>query len=438
MRRSAVRAGLAAALSVGLLGLGGCVKLGLVTASTNISRQEAARPPISFIPTAPSFGPSLAESPREYWTETEAPALRAAFEQNVYGPVPKELKGHEAGRRVVDADFANGAGVLEEVAIRVGEAPDAPVFRVAIAFPKSASAEHPAPLILGEMFCANIGAMGTDKLTPPGPGGRDCRNSGTEARIIRLIFGKYIIESPVEMILKRGYAFAVFHPGEVASDSQELAPSQLDRLGAMLPPDRKPQGVIAVWAAAFGWVLDVMDQDKRLEPAHTAVYGHSRDGKAALLAAAFDPRIDAVISHQSGKGGATLTRSFAGESVKEITASYPHWFAPAYAAFADKEEAIPVDQHQLIALVAPRPILLGNGWKDVWSDPNGSFRAALGAEPAYELFGEKGLAQMSMTDTAHYGAVDFYIRNGGHGVRQIDWEHFLDFCDRWFKQDAHP
>ncbi len=90
-----------------------------------------------------------------------------------------------------------------------------------------------------------------------------------------------------------------------------------------------------------------------------------------------------------------------------------------------------MDQHQLIAMMAPRPVLLGNGWRDVWSDPNGSFRAALGAEPVYKLMGVDGLTQTGIGDTKHRGEIDFYMRPGAHGIRVIDWDYFLDWLDRW-------
>lgn len=419
------------AAGAAVLALGGCVRLGLNTASTNIAKQEAARPAV--LAAMPGDGPVTS---REDWTNRRVPALRAAFEKEVYGPVPIGLKAHQGARRVVDEAFAGGKGTLEEIDVLLGPNDNGPKFRVALATPKGASAEHPAPLILGEMFCGNPGAMGSDKLSPPLPGGRDCRNSGNEAGMIRLIFGKYIIEAPVEMILDRGYAFATFHPAELAPDDATLAPIALENLGRLLPPERRPTGVIAVWAAAFGWSLDVLDTDPRIDAKRTAIFGHSRDGKAGLVAAAWDDRIEAVLSHQSGKGGGTLTRSYAGESVAEITKAYPHWFAPAYAAYAKNEAAIPVDQHSLVAMIAPRPVLLGNGWKDVWSDPNGQFRAAQGAEPVYELFGVKGLTQTGMKDTKAIGAIDYFIRPGGHGVREVDWKHFLDFCNRWIGKPA--
>jgi hypothetical protein len=403
-----------------------CTPLGLNTASTNTARQDAATPAI-----LAAFGDDAPVRTAQEWSERRAPLLKAAFEEHLYGPVPVELKGREAGRRVVAENFREG-GPLEEIDVAVG---DDAMFRMAVAWPKGASADNPVPVIIWENFCGNIGAMGAEALSEPF-NAVSCRNEGMMSAMIRLIFGKYIIEAPVEQITSRGYALATIFPGEVVADSADGAPLGLARFEGLLPEARRPSGAIAVWATEFAWAIDVLDQDPRLDASRTAAFGHSRQGKAALLAAAFDPRIEVVLPLQSGKGGATLTRSYAGESVKQITDSYGFWFAPAYAAYADREAEIPVDQHQLLALVAPRPVMLGNGWKDVWSDPNGSFRAALGADPVYRLFGADGLRQATMQAKEPHGELDWFIREGGHGIRAKDWDAMLDFCDRWLTAAA--
>lgn len=404
-----------------LAGQAACTPLGLNTASADLIAHEAASPGV-----LDAFENDPPVRTADDWASRRAPILRKAFEDEVYGPVPLELKAVEVSRRLVDASYAGGAGTLDEIDVRVGEGPNAIGFRIALALPKGASPSRKAPLVVNQNFCGNAGAMDSTALSDGG-----CMNEGAMAAMIRLIFGKYIIEGPNEHILKRGYAYATLYAGPFAADDAAAAGSQLETLGRMLPEGRAPEGVIAVWAAAYGWALDVLEADPRIDAGRTAVWGHSRQGKAALLSAAFDPRVEAAMVMQAGKGGATLTRSYAGETVKQLTESYPHWFSPDYASYSDRERDAPVDQHQLIALAAPRPVLLGNGWKDVWSDPNGSFRAAQGADPVYELMGKQGLAQTGLNDTKTRGEIDFFIRQGGHGVRVTDWDYMLDWLDRW-------
>lgn len=407
------------------LALAACTPLGLNTASVDVERDGPAAPAL-----LGAFGGDPAVKTIDDWNARRV-ALLQAFERDVYGPVPVELKAREVSRRVVDPAYAGGRGVLEEIDVRVGEGENAPGFRIALAVPAGAARGAPAPVILSENFCGNPGNLGSELLSAPRAAGA-CDGSGFMGRVIRLIFGAYIIEGPMAEILDRGYAYAAVFPSEIVADGggAEQAKRDLEAFSALLPENRRPSGAIAVWAAGFSWMNDVLDADARLDASRTAAYGHSRHGKAALLAGAADTRIEAVLAHQSGKGGATLTRAYAGESVKQITGSYPHWFAPAYAAWADNETGAPVDQHQLIALAAPRHVLLGNGWKDVWSDPNGSFRAALGADAAWRLHGAPGLTQATMRDAANGGRLEFYMRVGGHGVRKADWAYFLDYLDR--------
>lgn len=409
-----------------LLLAAGCTRLGLNTASTNIQSKETARPDVL----APFDGDPAVRTVAD-WERREG-LLREAFAEHVYGPTPTELVAAEVSREIVDTAFADGAGTLENILVRVGAGADAFEFHIALALPNGADESRPVPLILNENFSGNATAFGSDAL------GERVDPGSFQARMIRLIFGPYIMEGPNRQILERGYAYATVYPGEFAADSREQAEADLKRIARLLPPERAPTGVLAVWAAGFGWALDVLDKDERIDPSRTAVWGHSRQGKSALLAMALDERIEAGFPHQAGKGGATLTRAYAGETVKQITDTYPHWFAPKYATYSDNEDAIPVDQHQLIAMVAPRPLLLGNGWKDVWSDPNGSYRAAIGADPVYRLYGVEGLTQTGMRDTDKRGRLDFWIRPTGHSVRPADWDYFLDWLDRWLPEGEPP
>ncbi|MET0545886.1 MAG: hypothetical protein ABWZ40_06220, partial [Caulobacterales bacterium] len=175
-----------------------------------------------------------------------------------------------------------------------------------------------------------------------------------------------------------------------------------------------------------------LSSDPRFDKKRMVLWGHSRNGKSALVAAAFDPRVSGVIAHQSGRGGAALTRSTLGETVAEITEKYPYWFAPDFKNYAGMEQSLPIDQHQLIALIAPRPVLFTGGRSDGWADPEGAFRAIQGAQPAYQLMGSDGLKQPDMKHPDLTGDLSFYIRGGNHGSTTYDWNMFLDWMDAHF------
>jgi len=139
-----------------------------------------------------------------------------------------------------------------------------------------------------------------------------------------------------------------------------------------------------------------------------------------------------VIAHQSGRGGAALTRSEAGESVAQITRTFGFWFTPRFATYAGREAEIPVDQHQLLALIAPRPVLIGSGDRDAWSDPAGAFRAVQAASPVYQLYGAPAFEQTRMTKPELARPQAFFMRRGTHGVTTEDWALFLEFLDAHF------
>jgi fermentation-respiration switch protein FrsA (DUF1100 family) len=214
----------------------------------------------------------------------------------------------------------------------------------------------------------------------------------------------------------------MFYAGDVVADDSAIAPGQLQQLGA--------GGAIGAWAWLYSRAIDVLEADPRIDAERIAIWGHSRNGKSALLAAALDPRIAAVIAHQSGRGGAALNASDAGESRTKMMESYPHWFPPLYA---DADGADGFDQHHMLALIAPRPVLLGNGRRDAWADPVGAYRAAQAADPAFELFGVRGFAQETMTGFEPAAELSYYMRSGLHGVTSADWRAFLAFLDAHLK-----
>jgi hypothetical protein len=387
----------------------GCVSMALPRVPTRISAPEAS-------PSIPVDGGGVAR-----W-EAGRPSLEAQFFDEVYGHLPAPVAPRVLEHRLVDEAAWGGVGRIEEYRLEVSG------FETHLVIAMPSSADRPLPVVVLQMFCGNRAALGgrEDVAPPISPYAPNCDGSW-QAVPVRMIFGEFIMAPPLETILARGYAVALIYPGDIVPDHAEGA---AERLATLSPAQES--GAIIAWAWIYSRVVDVIDGDERFDFDRIAVWGHSRNGKSALLAGALDPRIDLVIAHQAGTGGTTLNRSHAGESIAQITESYPHWFNERYAAYAGREDAMPLDQHQLIALMAPRPLLIGAAWRDQWSDPQGSFAAALGANPVYALYGSDGLRQPGLDEFDPGADIALFMRPGLHGVTGQDWENFLAFLDAHF------
>lgn len=411
-----------------LLASGGCVRLTMAWADLDPSGRPAATPPVL----AALEGGGTVQS-AEAWQD-QRPAIRNALEKNIYGTMPSGGEARLVGRRVVDDTYLGGLAVLEDWDISVtafydGQASPPTLLRMAVMIP---AGHVDAPVILMETFCRNHNTFpNSDVWRPEGEG--MCDGDGVLSSAMSYVFGRYITTPPLEEIARRGYAIAAFHPGDVVPDDASQGQAALDEMAAPVAGDGTQPGAIAAWGWLFSRAVDVLETDDRFSGSDMVSWGHSRYGKAALVGAAWDERIDGVIAHQSGTGGAALNKAKKGESVGDITGSYPHWFADNYAAYAGREDALPIDQHHLLALIAPRPVFLGNARRDVWSDPTGTFVAAQGADPVWELLGSQGLDQDMLVSFDPQADISFFIRPGTHGITEEDWPAFLDFLDAHFK-----
>jgi hypothetical protein len=417
-----------AALAALSLGLVGCATTMLPAVKLDPLLGPAPPPPV-----LGAFGDDPPVETLEDWRGRRAPLLRRAFAERVYGPYPPTA----APARVLSQDpirYAplNEAALIEQWSVAVGD-PDTPLhFNMVVLLPRRAVA--PVPVIVMQNFCGNHAAF---RRPPPEVAGPLTEvlwvcNAPWTAPLIEVPFGRHILAPPYRDILARGYGLAMFYAGDVVADEPAGAREGLRRLYG---DDADNAGAVAVWAWLYSQAYDALATDPRIDALRIAIWGHSRNGKAALYAAAHDARFAAVIAHQSGRGGASLTRSAEGETVAQITRGYPWWFSPAFAG----EPGDPaMDQHQLLALIAPRPVLLGNSRRDAWSDPHGAWQAARAASPAYELYGVVGLAQESMRSPNLAANIAYFTRPGLHGVTAEDWRVFLDFLDAHLLRTSSP
>jgi pimeloyl-ACP methyl ester carboxylesterase len=238
---------------------------------------------------------------------------------------------------------------------------------------------------------------------------------------------------PAEEIVARGYAAATFHNADVAPDKPNAWTQGVHTLYD--PSQRAPDawGTIAAWAWGASRCMDYLVTDPAIDARRVAVVGHSRGGKTALWAGAEDPRFAMVVSNCSGSTGASIARGKQGENIRRINTVFPHWFCENYKRFNDREAELPVDQHLLAALAAPRLLYIASATGDPGADPRNEFRAGLHATPVYRLLGLRGLAATEMPapdSPSHEGEIGYHIRTGKHDLTVYDWNCFMDFADR--------
>ena len=235
---------------------------------------------------------------------------------------------------------------------------------------------------------------------------------------------------PIEMIVARGYALATACYGDIEADRPD---GWQDGFRRHLPFSN--WGALGVWAWGLSRITDVLVEVDEINSERIAVVGHSRLGKTALWAAAQDERFGLAIANNSGCGGASLTRRAFGESLAEITRRFPHWFAPQFVAFAGRETELPVDQHHLLSLLAPRPLYVASAQDDAWADPQGEFLSCLAASRQWQFWDRRGV-ETTQWPAVHQPvgqSVGYHLRAGGHGVTDYDWAQWLDFADRQWR-----
>lgn len=379
------------------------------------------------------------------WLKKRRPEIVKLFEKHVYGRVPKmkylSVQARGSGGKALDGKAIRTQTRLE-YSLQDDREFKNPLVSMNLVVYLPSHVKGPVPVFLAYNFRGNHTIHSdpeihiTEALV---------RGKKTSAKSRGASSSRWALEK----ILARGYGLATIYYGEVIPDRKgglKKGPHrQLLKKGADKPQDDE-WGAIAGWAWTLGKTLDYFEgQAKSWKPRHginyvdpkrVIVLGHSRLGKTALWAGAIDPRFAMVISNNSGCGGAALSRRAYGETVKRINTSFPHWFCGNFKKYNDNEAKLPVDQHMLVSLIAPRPVYIASAEKDRWADPRGEFLSAFHADPVYKLLGTKGLPTKTMppVNKPVMGGIGYHIRTGKHDVTAYDWEQYLKFADMHLKK----
>ncbi len=341
------------------------------------------------------------------WERERKPELIQLFAHNVYGQMPADFDSIQFTTDKEDAQAMDGKAHLKQVTITVSRKGKQAHIHLVLFVPNNRPKPAPAFLLINNREDSTMDAT----------------------RKIKSEFW------PAEMVIDSGYAIAAFQVDDAAPDDKDryqngvlqLYPEQLEADNGMK--------AIGAWAWAARRVMDYFEQDNDIDAKKVALVGHSRGGKTALWAGANDERFAIVIANNSGNSGAALSRRNFGESVKVINEGFPYWFNNNYKKYNDNEAALPIDQHQLLALIAPRPLYITSASEDLWADPKGMYLSLKQAQQVYDLYGKKTAlpAEPPAINTPVISSIlGYHMREGEHDLVKYDWNNFIQFANYHF------
>ncbi len=365
------------------------------------------------------------------WTEKRRPEIVRLFEENQYGrsparPADMTFDVFDTGTPAMD-----GKAIRKQVTIYFSKNKNGPKEDLVVYVP--AAAAKPVPLLLSIDFSPNASTFDDPGIKLGEIWNRDHKRVPAER-------GGGMFHMKIDNLLSSGYGVAAIYYGDIEPDFLGGLPFGVRAL-YLKPGQTEPApdewGAIAAWGWGMSRAMDYLETDKGVDAKRVGIYGVSRLGKTVMWAGARDTRFALVIASCSGEGGAALSRRNYGETIAHLTAPnrFPYQFCANYARYAAHVDQLPVDANLLVALMAPRPVLLQTGTTDYWSDPKGEFLAAVAAEPVFRLLGKQGLgtSQMPAAGQPIFHTIGYYMHEGPHGTMPGDWQYFLEFMDMHLK-----
>jgi len=390
-----------------------CLLISLLSTSKAQNQNEAnydeTKVPAYTLPDVLKTSSNTIVTNKASWEKVRRPEILSLFENNIYGQMPKKYSSIKYTVTKEDAAAMNGNATLKEVLIEVVNNGKSLKIHLTLFVPNKTTKPVPAFLLIN-----NRGKENTDPT-----------------RAVKSEFW------PAEMLIDSGYAIGAIQVADLAPDDKEkyvngvlqLYPDQLTADNGMK--------AIGAWAWGASRVMDYFETDKEIDAKRVAIVGHSRGGKASLWAAAEDQRFAICVTNCSGNTGAALARRQFGERINRINTSFPHWFNNNYKKFNNNEDALPLDQHMLIALVAPRPLYATNASKDLWADPTGTYLSLKNAEKVYALYGLQSNLPANppgINQPIIRSPLAYHNREGEHNLTAYDWNNFIQFANYQYKK----
>ena len=366
------------------------------------------------------------------WEDERRPELLDFFTQRVYGEVPSELAissfkiveqsnsaiEGKANRKQIELSFnKNGKELSFNILLYLPKGIEkAPVF-IGYNFYGNHTVNIDPHILISDAWTSNNDSFGIT-------------NNQLDGKSRGVRSNRWAIEKMIDA----GFGLATIYYGEIDPDKNDMTDGihSLFYSKNQKAPAKNEWGSIAAWSWGLSRAMDYLEEDADIDATKVIVFGHSRLGKTSLWAGATDQRFAAVISNNSGCGGAALSKRKFGETVWRINTAFPHWFCDNFNEYNNNEEQLPVDQHELLALIAPRPLYVASAEEDEWADPQGEFLSSYYASPVYQLYNKSGIisSERPPINEPIQKTVAYHIRSGKHDVTDYDWEQYI----KWAKE----